>query len=110
MITKGSILFFLLVATLHVFAYNQKDFEKHFRLLPHPKEVVIHSEKGISPAAVHGIFFKGSYPRPILYGLLNALPYSPQEADGVVVMNLSDEKGLPESAEGYKLDVGTKRI
>lgn len=109
-IMKRSILFFLLIVTFEAFAYKDIDFEKHFKLLPQPKNVSIRNEKGISPTIIHAVFIKGTFKTPVLYGLLKNLPLAAREGAGVVIMNLSNAAGVPESAEGYTLDVGNKQI
>src|SRR5689334_3452352 len=94
------IVFFFLMA-LPDLAYDLKDFEKQFKLIPQPKKVELLQTKGIAANALQSIWLKGTTDRPVLYGLLNELPLAKKEGPGVITLNLSTDNGVPESDEGY---------
>src|SRR3954471_19709694 len=96
-------LLFFLLNSLHTFAFNIKDFDKQFKLLPAPQKIELFNGKGISYNSLRSIFFDGTFPKPVLYGSLQFLPRTEKAGTGVLVMTLSSDRDLPESPEGYVL-------
>lgn len=101
---------FFFITTLNAAASDLKDFEKHFKLLPQPKQVALSNAKGIAPHSLRSIFLTGTFNRPVLYGLLNELPAAAKEGVGVITFNVSNTTNLPNSPEAYILDVKNNRV
>ena len=82
-----------------------KDFEKHFKLLPQPQKIEILTGQGIGHSSLRSIFLKGGSQKPVLYGVLNSLQRSDKAGPGVLTMIISDDQALPNSPEGYILEI-----
>ena len=82
-----------------------KDFEKYFKLLPQPQKIEILTGQGITQGSLRSIFLKGGSQKPVLYGLLNSLQRSDKPGPGVLTMIISDDQALPNSPEGYILEI-----
>ncbi len=104
-ILQSLCLLLILFMTLHVYAFNKEDFDKHFKLMPQPKKIELLNGKGILYNMLHSVFLKGTTVKPVLYGVLKSLPYSAKEAPGVLVLNLLPEKKFTGSPEGYSLEI-----
>jgi len=103
-------LLFFLLNGLHTFAFDIKDFEKHFKLLPQPQKIELLNGKGISYNSLQYIFLDGTFPKPVLYGSLKPLPLTNKQGPGVLVMTISSDSDLPESPEGYVLEIKTGQV
>ena len=82
-----------------------KDFEKYFKLLPQPQKIEILTGQGITQGSLRSIFLKGGSQKPVLYGLLNSLQRTDKPGPGVLTMIISDDQALPNSPEGYILEI-----
>src|SRR2546423_11260753 len=98
-------LFFFLLSSIHAFAFDIKDFEKHFKLLPQPQKIELLNGKGIAYNSLQSIFLNGSFSKPVLYGSLRSLPHASKPGPGILVLTLSSGNDLPESPEGYILEI-----
>src|SRR4051794_18638596 len=103
-------LLFFLLNSLHTFAFNIKDFEKQFKLLPAPQKIELFNGKGISYNSLQSIFLDGIFLKPVLYGPLKSLPRTNKAGTGVLAIKLSSDGDLPESAEGYVLEIKTEQV
>jgi len=103
-------LLFFLLSGLRAFAFDIKDFEKHFKLLPQPQKIELLNGKGISYNSLQYIFLDGTFPKPVLYGSLKSLPLTNRQGRGALVMTISSDSDLPESPEGYVLEIKTEQV
>ncbi|MBA2562639.1 MAG: family 20 glycosylhydrolase, partial [Chitinophagaceae bacterium] len=87
-----------------------KDFEKHFKLMPQPQKIELLKEPGISATSLRSVFLQGTSTRPVLNGLLAALPLSTKSAAGVLVLNISADKKIPASNEGYVIELRNNQV
>src|SRR5665647_1408219 len=85
-------------------AIDVKEFEKYFKLLPQPQKIELLSGTGISITSLRSIYLQGTS-KPVLYGFLKSLPLSAKAGRGILVLKISAKKDLPESPEGYILEV-----
>jgi hypothetical protein len=97
-------LFFALLVSNQASAIDKKSFDKYFKLLPQPKKIQLVNGKGIPRSSIRALFLKGTE-KPVLYGRLQTLPLTGKEGYGVVALRLSNDADLPESPEGYMLDI-----
>ncbi len=103
-------LFFFLLASLQIFAFDSSDFEKKFKLLPRPQKVELLNSKGLSYSSLHAILLNGSFNKPVLYGSLNYLPLAGKQNAGVLGLTLSNDKDVPQSSEGYVLTIKDEQV
>ena len=89
---------------------NIKNFEKYFKLLPQPQKIEILPGKGIAAATLQSIFLKGTAQKPVLYGALSALQYSDKPGPGVLTFNISSDQTVPNSTEGYLLEINNGQV
>ena len=98
-------LLFTLPPTSHSFAFDTKDFEKQFKLLPQPQKVELLNGKGLSANSLQYIFLNGSFKKPVLYESLKLLPLINKSGTSVLTMKLSSDDDLPQSSEGYIIEI-----
>lgn len=70
---KHFFFYFLAICLLNIsyaFAFDTKDFEKQFKLLPQPQKIEFLSGKGLSAYSLQYIFLNGTSSKPVLYGSL----------------------------------------
>src|SRR5687768_2916936 len=82
-----------------------KDFERYFKLLPQPQKIEVLGGQGITHGALRSVFLKGTSQKPVLYGLLHSLQRSDKSGPGVLTMSISNDQTLPNSNEGYILEI-----
>ncbi|MEO6218981.1 MAG: glycoside hydrolase family 20 zincin-like fold domain-containing protein [Ginsengibacter sp.] len=102
---RRSILFVFLLTGLYASAQNIKDFEKHFKLMPRPQKTELMNQKGISATSLQSIYLHGNAVRPVLTGLLATLPLAQKSEAGALLLNISTDKNIPSSVEGYIIEV-----
>lgn len=90
-------------------AVDTTEFEKHFKLLPRPQNIELVKGTGISLTSLQAIYLQGTS-RPVLYGTLKSLPLASKGGQGVLVLKISHAKNLPESPEGYLLEVTNGQV
>lgn len=90
-------------------AADIKEFEKHFKLLPQPQKIELVNGEGISFTSLQSIYLQGTS-RPVLYGLLKSLPLAAKAGKGILFLKISHTKNLPESPEGYLLEVANGQV
>jgi len=103
-------LLLLLIAATNVFAFDIKDFQKEFKLLPQPQKIELLNGKGISENTLQFIFLNGEFSRPVLYGVLKSLPLTNKAAAGVLELKLSADNDVPQSSEGYVLEINDNKV
>ncbi|MEO6187556.1 MAG: glycoside hydrolase family 20 zincin-like fold domain-containing protein [Ginsengibacter sp.] len=103
-------LFALLFATFHASAGDIKDFEKHFKLMPMPQKIELLSEKGITASSLSSIYMKSTATSPVLNGFLATLPKGKKTGEGVLTLNISKEKNIPQSNEGYLMELKNNQV
>ena len=99
-----------LLTGLYVSAADMKDFEKHFKLMPQPQKIELRNGNGISATSLQSIFLKGTSTRPVLYSALANLPLTTNTGSGVLVLNLSTDKNISSSNEGYLLEIRNNQV
>ncbi len=82
-----------------------RDFDKYFKLLPQPQKIDILTGQGITQGSLRSIFLKGGSQKPVLDGVLNSLQRADKPGPGVLTMIISDDQALPNSSEGYILEI-----
>lgn len=86
------------------------EFSKKFGLIPAPQKVELLSGGGISYNTIQAVHLQGMAKMPVLYGELKGLPLSDKSAAGILTLNLSDNKNLPNSPEGYVLQIKNGQV
>lgn len=104
------VLLFLLLGRATSHAIDQKQFEENFKLIPQPQKVELLPGKAFSPSDLRFLYQKGQQKRPVLDLPLSALPYAKASGKGVLTLELSQTANLPESPEGYILEVKEDQI
>lgn len=101
---------FLLICLSFFFstmAFSQ-ELDKKFQLIPQPQAIETRSGGGIMYNELSYIQAEGDTPVPVLGNLLNTLPRS-SKAGKVITLRLTS-KEVPESPEGYILEVSNKGV
>src|SRR5258706_7994271 len=100
---------FLSVISLPVFAGTIDEFNQHFRLLPQPQKIELLKTKGLLYSDIRSVLLINIKDRPLMTGLLSALPLTGSAAAGTV--SLVIDKNLQSSSEeGYILEVSGKQV
>ncbi len=89
-------------------ALGAKELDKRFQVLPKPQKVEIVSESGIKGAELAWITAPEGACMPVLGNLLNALPREQAKSKGVTLVKTGN--GVPESEEGYTLEVNASGV
>src|SRR5690242_6689776 len=101
-----SLFFFLFIFIVtHSFAFDTKDFERQFKLLPQPQKIELLNDKGLSASSLQHVFLNGSISKPVLYGLLKSLPLANKDGVSILTLKVSQDNDLPQSPEGYILEI-----
>lgn len=119
---KYTLLCFLLY-TLTSTVIHADELDKRFQILPLPQKVEVLKGSGLAGNELTYIMMKGEGEIPVLGTLLNALPRSERQGKGIILSLLAHgesgrdtpeqgmlEKELPESLEGYILEVTPKGV
>lgn len=102
---------FLLTVSINAFAQEKAvDFAKEYGLIPAPQKVEKLSGDGINYITLLSIHLQETEKRPVLYGVLKSLPLSESSGKGVLTLNLSNSANLPESPEGYVLEINNNQV
>lgn len=78
-----------------------------FQILPKPQKIELRSGKGLSWQDISYISTDGSE-MPVLGEMLNGLPQSKMQGRGVVL--ILTEKGVPQSLEGYTMEISNDGV
>jgi molecular chaperone GrpE (heat shock protein) len=106
-----SLLFVLCSLTIvHAYAYTKQDFDKHFKLMPQPKNIQLSNGKGIAYNSLRSISLKGGATRPVMYGVLHSLPLTSEASSGVLELNVTDAKNFGGSSEGYSIQITDYKV
>lgn len=105
---RRNTLILLLLLALSFVTIRAAEWDKRFQILPLPQKMEKLKGKGISGNDLSYIVVQDKVDFPILGALLNALPRKAGQGKGVT-LSLS-EQGMPESAEGYVLEVTPKGV
>ena len=101
---RRSHLFTLLItALLSCLSGFAKGLDRRFQILPQPQSVEVLSEKGIDYTSFAYIQLVEGLDKEALPDLLKSLPNSPQKGKGIALA--LTEAGVPDSEEGYILEV-----
>jgi len=76
-----------------------------FKVLPQPRKVQIFSGPGIEFETLKNIWIKGDFLRPVMGPILARLPIKEGTDKGTLTLSLLTKKSLPESEEGYILQI-----
>ena len=93
----------LITALLSCLCGFAKGLDRRFQILPQPQSVEVLSEKGIDYTSLTYIQLVEGLDKEALPDLLKSLPNSPQKGKGIA-LSLT-ETGVPDSEEGYILEV-----
>jgi hypothetical protein len=107
---KRYILHVFLFTGLYASATDIEDFRKYFKLMPQPQKIELLKEKALSATYLQSIFLQAISTRPVLYGVLANLPLANKPAAGVLVLNISMDKNIPASNEGYVIEIRNDQV
>lgn len=94
----------VLISVPRINAAGLADFSRDFKLLPQPQKTEMLSGKGINYTSLQGIQLRGGAQKPVLTGLLQALPFSVTSVKGMLILEIAADIKIP-SAEGYMLQI-----
>ena len=100
--------FLILIQMLPLLAQTGKTDEKlpdPFQIIPQPKIVEMLSEKGIEFGELKGILLGENINKPVLGNILSLLPLKSKDNGSQLILQISDEKEIPKSPEGYVLSI-----
>jgi len=80
-----------------------------FQIIPKPRKVEILKGPGLKFGGLKGIARKGDFARPVMGPILTILPGKDAGSKKILTLVLSNEKSLPESGEGYVLNIKNGR-
>jgi len=103
-------IFLLLLGGQYKRDADVSNFEKYFKLLPQPQKVEILTGKGIAAGTLQSIYLKGNAQKPVLYGALSSLQITDQPGPGVLTLSISNDQSIPNSTEGYILEINNGRV
>jgi hexosaminidase len=92
------------------YAIKSKDFESNFRILPKPQKIEFLSGKALSYNDLRFIYLDGTKKRPVLGQLLESMPFAGSPGKGVLTLSLKQNDNLPQSPEGYILEIKDKQV
>jgi hypothetical protein len=103
---------FLFIALINLAGSSiaTKDFDSYFKLIPKPQQVELLSGKPFKANDLRLIFLEGTEKRPIMDYPLRNLPFADAPGKGVLTLKLSNNNNLPQSAEGYILEIKDQKI
>lgn len=104
---KARFAIYALLLAFSLVAYAS-DVNKDFQLLPLPQHMELHKENSLSVSEITHIRMSGDTEYPVMPELLSRLPRYKKEGIGVVLA--LSEKDVPESGEGYVMDINSKEI
>lgn len=81
-----------------------------FKILPKPREALIQKGDGLEVGELKTIRIEGDFPRPVMGPILSRLSLNDNAERGTLTLSLSDARNIPESEEGYILDVKKGRV
>lgn len=101
----------LLIACVLCFAGQlfSKELSNCFQLIPQPQKMELKTGKGLFFNELNFIVAEGNAQIPVLGNLAGSLPQEQRNGNGIW-LQLSNSSDLPESEEGYLLEVTDKRI
>ena len=100
--------FLILIQMLPLLAQTGKTDDKlpdPFQIIPQPKTVEMLSEKGIEFGELKSILLGGNINKPVLGNILSLLPLKSKDNGSQLILQISDEKEIPKSPEGYVLSI-----
>ncbi len=86
-------------------AIEPKEFDNHFKLLPKPQKTELLAGRSLSVRELRFLHLEGNTERPVLEQPLGALPIADKPGKGVLTLAISQSEGLPDSPEGYKMEI-----
>ena len=81
-----------------------------FKILPKPRKAILQNGDGLRVSELKTIRMEGDFPRPVMGPILSRLPLSNKAERGALTLVLSENNALPQSEEGYILQVKNGRI
>lgn len=76
-----------------------------FQIIPKPRKVEIQKGLGLKFGGLEGIAIKGDFTRPVMGPILTILPRKEAGSKKILTLALANDKSLPESGEGYVLNI-----
>ena len=105
------ILFLLVFSNTRAFAQETATaFSEKFGLLPVPQQVETLPGKGITYDQIKNLHLQEGATLPVLYDRLNNLPTVRQSGAGTLTLILSGDADLPDSPEGYVLEIKAGQV
>lgn len=96
----------VLLFSVSVETYGRESLPSHFKLIPSPQKIeLIPSSEGLSYNTLRAIYLQGSALRPVLYESLMPLPLADKSGKEILILNISTGNNLPDSHEGYVLEI-----
>ncbi|WP_018614170.1 glycoside hydrolase family 20 zincin-like fold domain-containing protein [Segetibacter koreensis] len=103
-------LFLFSLISLHLYAFDKEDFDKHFKLMPEPQKIELIKGKGISANTLRSVLLKGTTVKPVLYGVLQSLPLTSTAGAGVLELNITTSKNSAASPESYTIKINDNHV
>ncbi len=101
----------VLFCNINAYATVKTDsISKYFKLLPTPQKIELTPGQGIFYYDLQAIHLQGTANRPVLYEPLKWLPLTDKIGKGVVTLKLSNDKNLPNSPEGYVMEIKDDQV
>jgi hypothetical protein len=81
-----------------------------FKILPKPRRVQFLKGHGLRIDELKSIQLEKDFFRPVMGSILSRLPLASEDERGTLTLTLSEDKGLPQSEEGYILQIKNGRV
>jgi hexosaminidase len=81
-----------------------------FKILPKPQKVQFLKGEGLRIDGLKSVRTGRDFSRPIMGSILSGLPLSGEDERGTLTLTLSKDKDLPQSEEGYILQIKNGRV
>ncbi len=96
----------VLIFNVSVVTNGRDNLSSYFQLIPLPQKIeLISASEGISFLTLKAICLQGYALRPVMYGPLKPLSINNKSGKGILTLNISTGNNLPDSDEGYVLEI-----
>lgn len=86
--------------------YATDNLPHYFKLMPSPQKIELTpASEGLTYSSLRTIYLQGSALRPVLYESLKSLPLASKSGKGILTLNISAGNKLPQSSEGYVMEI-----
>lgn len=101
-------IFIFLIVIIFSIPLSAKEINTFFRIIPQPQKIELLNGKGVRYGELKFLVARDSAPVPILGNIVNALPRLEKKGKGVRLA--ISRKQVPESGEGYVLEITDKGV